>query len=139
MANPNNLPVHAQKPRTIGGVVTEAITGITTDVPGKLVLLGAAGPNGSVLTRAWANPRSSSSASSLLLFIKRPGIARYQLADSTAVGTFAGGTTLQKPYHEFTRYTLKNPLDLGPGDEVYAGCEIAQPNGLDVNATLRDF
>jgi len=138
MADPKNLPVHAQKPIALGGAVVAAMTNLTADAPGGLTLLGTV-DTGGLLTRFWAVPRSNANAGNLHLYRKPAGAAHYQIIDSIAIPTYSATGTTQRPYYEFTRYSNKNPLESVPGDQFYAGSETAQPTGIDVNITGRGF
>lgn len=138
MANTFTAPF-AQTTKTATAVSTSAVGSITTDAPTGTTLLVTAGSNGAILTRLTAMPRSTVTASSLVIFISSDAGTTQRLADSALMAAQTVGTTTAITWTQFTSYTETTPLRLAAGDRIYVGSQVALANGIVFKAEYTDF
>jgi hypothetical protein len=128
----------AQTPKTATAVTTAAAT-VTTDAPTNTVELLTAGADGAILTRLYAIPRATVTASSLLLFISKDAGTTKRLIDSELMAAYTMATTTAVPETSFTNYTETTPLRLEAGDKLYVGNQVALAGGVVFRAEYTDF
>jgi hypothetical protein len=137
MANTFTAPF-AQTPKTAAAVCTAAAT-VTTDAPTNTVLLFTAGTNGAILTRLWAIPRATVTASSLVIWISSDTGTTKSLKDSVLMAAATVNTTTAITLTSFTNYSESTPLRLEAGDQVYVGSQVALASGIVFSAEYTDF
>lgn len=128
----------AQTPRTGTAVVTAAAANITSDAPTNLSLIATAGPDGAIVTRVWAIPRGTVSASSLILCIAGADGA-VRVIDSEAMPSFAASTSAALPETQFASYSEATPIRLAAGDKLYVGSQVANAQGICFRIEWTDF
>lgn len=128
----------AQTPQTASAVCTAAAT-VTTDSPTNTVLLCTAGVNGAILTRLWAMPRATVTATSLVIWISSDSGTTKRIKDSVLMPAQTLATTSLISYTQFTNYTESTPLRLKAGDQVYVGAQVALASGIVFTAEYTDF
>lgn len=137
MANTFTAPF-AQTPQTASAVATAAAT-VTTDAPTNTVLLLTAGVNGAILTRLWAIPRATVTASSLVIWISSDTGTTKRIKDSVLMGAQTIATTTAITLTQFTNYSETTPLRLKAGDQIYVGSQVALAGGIVFSAEYTDF
>ena len=128
----------AQTPQTASAVCTAAAT-VTTDAPTNTVLLCTAGVNGAILTRLWAIPRATVTASSLVIWISSDTGTTKRIKDSVLMAAQTIATTTAITNTQFTNYTETTPLRLKAGDQVYVGSQVALAGGIVFTAEYTDY
>lgn len=128
----------AQTPKTATAVTTAAAT-VTTDAPTNTVELLTAGTDGAILTRLFAMPRATVTASSLLLWISKDSGTTKRLIDSELMAAYTMATTTAVPETSFANYTETTPLRLEAGDKLYVGNQVALAAGVIFRAEYTDF
>lgn len=129
----------AQTPKTATAIVTGATSSLTTDAPTNTVELLNAGPDGAILTKLSAIPRSTITASSLVLFISKDAGTTKRLVDSALMEAATVNTTTAIPVTAFERYSETTPLRLEAGDKLYVGSQVAATDGIVFNAEYTDY
>lgn len=137
MANTFTAPF-AQTPQTASAVCT-AVATVTTDAPTNTVLLFTAGVNGAILTRLWAIPRATVTASSLVIWISSDTGTTKRIKDSIVMPAQTVATTTAITYSQFTNYTETTPLRLKAGDQIYVGSQVALASGIVFTAEFTDY
>lgn len=137
MANTFTAPF-AQTPQTASAVATAAAT-VTTDAPTNTVLLLTAGVNGAILTRLWAIPRATVTASSLVIWISSDTGTTKRIKDSVLMAAQTLATTTAVSLTQFINYTETTPLRLKAGDQIYVGSQVALASGIVFTAEFTDF
>lgn len=137
MANTFTAPF-AQTPQTASAVCTAAAT-VTSDAPTNTVLLLTAGVNGAILTRLWAIPRATVTASSLVIWISSDTGTTKRIKDSVLMGAQTIATTTAITNTQFTNYSETTPLRLKAGDQIYVGSQVALASGIVFSAEFTDF
>lgn len=120
----------AQTPKTATGVATIATSSITGDTPTNTIKLFTAGADGAILTRLWAIPRATVTASSLLLFISNDSGTTKRLIDSVLMSAQTISTTIAILSTKFSNYSETTPLRIAAGDEIYVGTQIECTDGI---------
>ena len=128
----------AQTPKTATAVVTAASV-VTTDNPTNTVELLTAGTEGSILTSLTAMPRSTVTASSLVLFISKDSGTTKRLIDSELMAAYTLAATTAIPDTQFQNYSEGTPLRLAAGDKLYVGSQVALAAGIVFKAEYTDF
>lgn len=128
----------AQTPKTATAVCTAAAT-VGTDAPTGTVLLLTAGADGALLTRLWAMPRNTVTATSLLLYLSNDGGTTQRLIDSELMAAYTMATTTLIPETSFSNYSEGTPLRLAAGDRLYVGAQVALASGIVFRAEYTDF
>lgn len=129
-----------QKQRTEIAVCTAAVGSLQTDAPTNTVLLCNAGADDSIITNLSAIPRTSISATSLLLFISKDGGTTKRLIDSEVMPAYSVGTTTAIPETMFARYSEMTPLRLGAGESLWVGLQVTpSTGGIVFKAEIGDF
>jgi len=128
----------AQTPKTATAVAT-AVATITTDSPTNTVLLCTAGINGAILTRLWAIPRATVTASNLVIWISSDTGTTKRIKDSTLMPAQTLATTTAISITQFTNYSETTPLRLMAGDQVYVGSQVALAGGIVFSAEFTDY
>lgn len=129
----------AQTPKTASAVVTGAAGTITGDTPTNTVLLCTAGTNGAILTRLWAIPRATVTASSLIIWISSDTGTTKRIKDSVLMAAQTVSTTAAITNTQFTNYSETAPLRLQAGDQVYVGSQVALASGIVFTAEFTDY
>lgn len=129
----------AQTPKTSSAVATGAAGTITGDAPTNTVLLLTAGANGAILTRLWAIPRATVTASSLIIWISSDSGTTKRIKDSILMSAQTISTTAAITYSQFTQYTETTPLRLAAGDQIYVGSQVALASGIVFTAEYTDY
>jgi hypothetical protein len=137
MANTFTAPF-AQTPQTASAVCT-AVATVTADAPTNTVLLCTAGVNGAILTRLWAIPRATVTATSLVIWISSDTGTTKRIKDSELMAAYTMATTTAVPETSFTNYSETTPLRLKAGDQVYVGAQVALASGIVFTAEYTDF
>lgn len=138
MANTFTAPF-AQTPKTASAVATGASGTITGDTPTNTVLLLTAGENGALLTRLWAMPRATVTASNLIIWISKDTGTTKRMKDSKLMSAQTLATTTAITLTEFANYSETTPLRLQAGDQVYVGSQVALASGIVFSAEYTDF
>lgn len=128
----------AQTPKISTAVATGAVGSLTGDTPTNTVLLLTAGSDGAILTRLTAMPRSTVTASSLVVFVSGDSGTTKRLIDSKLMAALTVNTTTAITVTEFD-YSETAPLRLEAGEEVYVGSQVALANGIVFRAEYTDF
>jgi len=129
----------AQTPKTASAVATGVAGTITGDAPTNTVLLCTAGVNGAILTRLWAIPRATVTASSLIIWISSDTGTTKRIKDSVLMPAQTVATTTAITNTQFTNYTETTPLRLQAGDQIYIGSQVALASGIVFSAEYTDF
>jgi hypothetical protein len=137
MANTFTAPF-AQTPQTASAVCT-AVATVTSDAPTNTVLLLTAGVNGAILTRLWAIPRATVTASSLVIWISSDTGTTKRIKDSVLMGAQTIATTTAITNTQFSNYSETTPLRLKAGDQIYVGSQVALASGIVFSAEYTDF
>ena len=138
MANTFTAPF-AQTPKISTAVTTAACGTITGDTPTNTVVLLTAGSDGTIVTRLSALPRSTVTASSLLLFTSADSGTTKRLIDSATMSAQTVSTTAGITLTTFSTYTESTPLRLAAGEQLYVGNQVALANGVVFKAEFTDF
>ena len=128
----------AQTPKTATAVCT-AVATVGNDAPTNTVLLLTAGADGALLTRLWAMPRATVTATSLLLYLSNDGGATQRLIDAELMAAYTMATTTLIPETPFLNYSETAPLRLAAGDRLYVGAQVALASGIVFRAEYTDF
>lgn len=131
----------AQTPKTGIAVCTTAVDDIGIVNPANTVLLFTAGADGALVTRAWAMPRATVTATGLYLFIRKSGDTstdRY-LIDSELMSAHTVAGTTAIPETAFSNISEGNPLRLEAGDVLYAGVAVTLAGGIVFRLEATDF
>ena len=129
----------AQTPKISTAVTTAACGTITGDTPTNTVVLLTAGSDGTIVTRLSALPRSTVTASSLLLFTSADSGTTKRLIDSATMSAQTVSTTAGITPTTFSTYTESTPLRLAAGEQLYVGNQVALANGVVFKAEFTDF
>jgi hypothetical protein len=129
----------AQTPKTATAVVTGACGSIGGDTPTNTVQLMTVSTEGAILTRLWAMPRATVTASSLVLFISDDSGTTKRLIDSELMSAHTVETTTAIPETPFSNYDEDTPLRLAAGDELYVGSQVALADGIVFHAEYTEF
>lgn len=129
----------AQTPKTASAVATGVAGTISGDAPTNTVLLLTAGTNGAILTRLWAIPRATVTASSLIIWISSDTGTTKRIKDSVLMPAQTVATTTAITYTQFTNYTETTPLRLQAGDQIYVGSQVALASGIVFSAEYSDY
>lgn len=128
----------AQTQRTGTAAVSAAVGNLASDAPTGLSLIATAGAEGALLTRLFAVPRGTVTATGLVLFLASSDGA-IRLIDSELMTAYTASTTTGIPETAFTNYNEGAPLRLAAGDKLYVGCLVAQGPGVVFRAEYSDF
>lgn len=138
MANTFTAPF-AQTPKHKTAVATGAVGSITSDAPTNTVEILTAGADGAILTRLWAIPRATVTASSLVLFSSLDGGTTKRLIDSELMAAQTVSTTAAIAETQFSNYSESAPLRLEAGEKLYVGSQVALASGIVFKAEYTDF
>lgn len=129
----------AQTPKTAIANTTAACVIGSTSAPTNTVLLLTAGSDGAIVTRLWAMPQATVTASSLLLFLSKDSGTTKLLIDSALMTAFTVATTTAIPSTAFT-YSETAPLRLEASDRLYVANQVAlAAPGVVFRAEYTDF
>ena len=129
----------AQTPQTATAVAAGAVANIATDAPTNTVLLLTAGADGAILTRLFAMPRTTVTASSLVLFLSKDNGTTMRLIDSELMAAQTVSSTAAIAETNFANYSETTPLRLAAGDRLYVGSQVALASGIVFRAEWTDF
>lgn len=128
----------AQTPQTATAIATTATASIDT-TPTNTQLLMTAGADGAILTRLWAIPRATVTATALYLFISKDGGTTKVLIDSELMAAQTVATTTAIAETAFGNYSETTPFRLSAGDKLYVGGGVTLSNGIVFRAEYTDF
>lgn len=128
----------AQAPKTATAVCTAADT-VADDAPANTQLLLTAGADGALVTRIWAMPRATVTATRLSLWLSKDGGTTKRLIDSELMAAHTVAATTAIPETAFTNYTESLPLRLEAADKLYVGAGVALASGIVFKAEFTDF
>lgn len=128
----------AQTLQTATAVCTAAAT-FADSAPTNTQLLFTAGADGALMTRLWALPRATVTASKLLVWISKDSGTTKLLKDSALMTAYTSATTSATPVTKFVNFDEITPLRLGAGDQVYVGCAVALAAGIVFSAEYTNF
>lgn len=135
-----NTAPFAQTPKVLTAAVTAAIAGLGTDAVTGLQLLLTAGANGAIVSSVSAMPRSTVTASSLVLFlVKNSAPAVYRLIDSVLMNAYTLSATTAIPVTTFALISDATPMRLESGDKLYVGSQVALPAGIVFSCRWMDY
>ncbi|MEQ8346145.1 MAG: hypothetical protein RIB84_00610 [Sneathiellaceae bacterium] len=109
------------------------VTGATTDRSspgGNLVSLWTAGSNGSNITRLYAVPRATVTATELQLYLSTDGGSTKVYLDSVLMAAHTVANTTAVPTTAFTKYSEASPLYLPASAILYAAAAVALAGGI---------
>ena len=129
----------AQVPKTASAIVTGAQASLDGNTPTNTVVLLAAGTDGALLTRLYAVPRATVTASSLRVWISKDAGTSKQLIGSVLMAAHTVADTTAIPVTTFTRFTETEPMRLEAGDEIYVGSAVALAGGIVFTAEYTNF
>ena len=129
----------AQAPKTASAVVTAAQASLDGNEPTNTVLLLTAGADGALLTRLYAVPRATVTASSLRVWISKDSGTTKHLIGSVVMAAHTVADTTAIPVTTFTRFTETEPMRLEAGAEIYVGSAVALAGGIVFTAEYTDF
>jgi hypothetical protein len=128
----------AQTPKTGIAVSTTATASIDT-TPTNTTLLVTAGADGALVTRLWAMPRATVTATTLYLFLSKDGGTTQRLVDTELMAAHTVATTTAIPETSFGNYSESTPFRLEAGDRLYVGVGVTLSNGIVFKAEFTDF
>jgi hypothetical protein len=128
----------AQTPQTATAIATTATASIDT-TPTNTQLLLTAGADGAILTRLWAIPRATNTATALYLFLSKDGGTTRVLIDSDLMAAQTVATTTAIAKTSFGNYSETTPFRLAAGDKLYVGAGVTLSNGIVFKAEYTDF
>lgn len=129
----------AQTPKTATAVCTTATASINTDAPTNTQLLVTAGADGANVTRLWAMPRATVTATRLELYLSNDAGVTKRLIDSELMSAFTVAATTAIPETPFINYSENTPLHLAAGDRLYVGAGVTLADGIVFKAEYQDF
>lgn len=128
----SNLALFVKSLFSATAVVTAATTDTSAPVAGNLALLytasSANGELGALISRVTAKPRATIAAAQLQLYRSLDG-ATFTFIEDALLTAYPGGTGVAAPKADFG-YTRDNPLQLAPGERLYAGSAVALAAGI---------
>lgn len=128
----------AQTPKTALAIATTATASIDT-TPTNTQLLVTAGADGALVTRLWAIPRATVTATALYLFLSKDNGTTQRLIDSELMAAATVNTTTAIAETAFSNYSETTPLRLEAGDRLYVGGGVTLSNGIVFRAEFTDF
>lgn len=128
----------AQTPKTTTAIATTATASIDT-TPTNTQLLLTAGADGAILTRLWAIPRATVTATALYLFISKDSGTTKTLIDSELMSAQTVSTTAAIAETSFANYSETTPFRLEAGAQLYVGGGVTLSNGIVFKAEYTDF
>jgi hypothetical protein len=128
----------AQAPKTGIAVSTTATASIDT-TPTNTTLLVTAGADGALVTRLWAIPRATVTATTLYLFLSKDGGTTLRLVDTELMAAHTVATTTAIPETSFGNYSESTPFRLEAADRLYVGVGVTLSNGIVFKAEFTDF
>lgn len=128
----------AQTPKTATAIATTATASIDT-TPTNTQLLLTAGADGSMLTRLWAIPRATVTATTLYLFLSKDAGTTKTLIDTELMAAHTVATTTAIPETSFGNYSETTPFRLEAGDRLYVGGGVTLSNGIVFKAEYTDY
>lgn len=132
-------PVFAQSSVTKAVVCTAAVASFNTDAPTGTVKLLTAGANGGKLTRLWAIPRATVTATRLDAYSSLDAGTTKRLFDSELMAAYTLAATTAVPEIPFSNYSEASPKYLAPGEEVYVSIAVALADGIVFYAEYQEF
>lgn len=129
----------AQTPKTVTAVVTTAIASLNGDSPTNTVALLTAGSEGCIVTRIWAMPRATVTASRLDIWKSADTGTTKRLMDSALMAAHTVTTTTAIPKTLFSAYSEDTPLRLAAGYQLYVGTGVTLSDGIVFYAEYTDF
>ena len=129
----------AQTPKTATAVVSAATAFVYSDTPYYTVELLTAGANGALVTRLAAMPRTTVTASSLLLFLQKSGQTTKRLIDSELMSAHTVAATTAIPETVFANVSDSTPMRLEAGDKLFVGSQVALAAGIVFAAQWMDY
>jgi hypothetical protein len=128
----------AQTPKTALAIATTATASIDT-TPTNTQPLVTAGADGALVTRLWAMPRATVTATALYLFLSKDGGTTLRLVDTELMAAHTVATTTAIPETSFGNYSESTPFRLEAADRLYVGVGVTLSNGIVFKAEFTDF
>lgn len=143
-----NVAVFAQTPKTAATVVATAVamTGVgsiadTSNAVNGTVLLLTAGGEGAIVTKTHMLARSTISATTGFLFLRRAAAPSGErvLIDTVLLQAVPVTATTNATKTAFSGITEATPLRLAAGDELHVGISVNASTGISAYAEYTDF
>ena len=128
----------AQTPQTATAVCTTGGT-VANDTPSNSVLLMTAGADGCIVSRLWAMPRDTVTATALYLFVSQDSGSTKRLKDSVLMPAATLAVTSAVTITQFTNYSEAAPLRLKAGDQLYVSIGVSLSSGIVFSVEWVDF
>lgn len=144
----SNVAVFAQTPKTAAVTLATAVamTGVgsiadTSNSVNGATLLMTAGAEGAILTKIQMLPRSTISATTGFLFLRRAGAASSErmLFDSVLLPAVSVSASTNATKTAFSGVSESTPMRLAAGDELHVGISVAASTGITAYAEYTDF
>ena len=144
----SNVAVFAQTPKTADAVVATAVamTGVgsiadTSNTVNGTFLLLTAGSEGAIVTKIHMIARSTISATTGFLFLRRAATSSGNrvLIDTVLLQAVSVTATTNATKTAFSGITEAAPLRLAAGDELYVGISVNASTGITAYAEYTDF
>ncbi|SFB92328.1 hypothetical protein SAMN05428997_1034 [Bosea sp. CRIB-10] len=103
------------------------------------VLLFTAGADGARVSRVWAIPRATVTATQLQLYVSYDAGVTLHLIETALMAAYTMAQTTQAPATDFVRATAANPLRLPANARLYAAIGVALAGGIVFSADAEDF
>lgn len=130
----------AQTPKTLSALVTAALGDLGTTTVTGATLVATAGADGAVVSKITGMPRTSNTASGLmLLLVKASAPTVYQPVDAAFMAAYTTAATTATPITVFESITRDTPMVLEAGDKLYVGAQVAIATGLVFYAEWMDY
>ena len=135
--SPNSI-VTPQTPKSATVVASVANTDYD-DIPANAAgALITAGPNGARVTKIYAIPRATVTATQLQLYRSTDAGTTKRLFESALMAAYTMAATTEAPTTDFG-YSDDNPLILGAGEVVYPAIGVALAAGVVFVAEWADY
>lgn len=129
----------AQDPKTAVAIATNAVSAIHASTPSNTVELLTAGPEGCIVTSLIVQPRATTTAANMLLFIKKQGETSIRLIDTTFVEAKTTLANTPFPFTKFNSISQETPLRLEAGATLYVGTMVSLTQGYTFFAQYTDY
>jgi hypothetical protein len=129
----------AQTPKNATGVATLASVIGTADTPTNTIELLKAGEDGALITKLWAMPRATVTASSLLLFISTDNGTTKRLIDSELMPAQSISATAAIAETKFGNINESTPIRLQAGAKLYVASAVALAAGIVFSCEYTEF
>lgn len=103
------------------------------------VLLFEAGAEGARVTRVWAIPRATVTATQLQLYVSYDGGTTLHFLDSELMAAYTMAATTKAPATDLPRATVSQPMRLPANARLYAAIGVALAGGVEFHAEAENF